>query len=92
MKTNQKCIRLSDKVCDYIDAYRGDNFSQKLENFVLDTEERRSDLLHDWEMLQAQISDKHAEMKRVQAKAQRMREVDYRMKALSDALVQLLEV
>lgn len=40
-KTNQKCVRLSDKVARYIEGYRGENFSQKLENYVLDTEERR---------------------------------------------------
>ena len=38
MKNNQKCVRLSDRVLKYIDGYRGDNFSEKLENYVLDTE------------------------------------------------------
>ena len=40
-KTNQKCVRLSDKVTKYIEQYRGANFSEKLENLVLDMEERR---------------------------------------------------
>jgi hypothetical protein len=51
MKSNQKCVRLSDRVLKYIDGYRGENFSQKLENYVLDVEERREQLTLDWERL-----------------------------------------
>lgn len=42
MKNNQKCVRLSDRVTKYIEAYRGGNFSEKLENLVLDMEENMS--------------------------------------------------
>ena len=61
-KTNQKCVRLSDRVAKYIEGYRGENFSQKLENYVLDTEERREQLVLDWERLSAEIRDKRQEL------------------------------
>ncbi len=91
-KNNQKCVRLSDRVTKYIEAYRGDNFSQKLENFVLDTEERRERLVQDWERLQAQISDKHHEMTVLQDRVKKLREVDRRLGPLVDSVLDLLRV
>ena len=44
MKVVQKSIRLTQRVYDYIEQYRGDNFCDKLQNYVLDTEERRNQL------------------------------------------------
>lgn len=90
MKTNQKCVRLSDRVTKYIEGYRGDNFSEKLENLVLDMEERRDQMVLDWERLQAQISDKYAEMRDVQERVRKVRTVDSRFKPLVDALLDLL--
>ena len=40
MKVVQKSIRLTQRVYDYIDHYRGDNFCDKLQNLVLDAEGR----------------------------------------------------
>ena len=57
MKNVQKCVRLSDRVTKYIDQYRGANFSEKLENLVLDMEEKRDMYVQDWERLQAQVND-----------------------------------
>ncbi len=91
-KNNQKCVRLSDRVTKYIEAYRGDNFSQKLENFVLDTEERREQMVQDWERLQAQINDKHQEMIAIQGRVKKLREVDRRLGPLVDSLLDLLSV
>ncbi len=88
-KNNQKCVRLSDRAVKYIEAYRGDNFSQKLENFVLDTEERREQLGQDWERLQAQISDKHHEMTVLQDRVKKLREVDRRLGPLVDSVLDL---
>lgn len=45
MKVVQKSIRLTQRVYDYIDQYRGDNFCDKLQNYVLDTEERKNQLM-----------------------------------------------
>jgi len=90
MKNNQKCVRLSDRVVKYIEAYRGDNFSEKLENFILDTEERREQLVQDWNRLQAQISDKHQEMIALQDRVKKLREVDRRLGPLVDSMLDLL--
>ena len=90
-KRNQKCVRLSDRVTKYIENYRGDNFSEKLENLVLDMEERRQQLVQDWERLQAQISDKHHEMVRIQDRVKKLREVDRRLEPLAESLLDLLK-
>lgn len=90
MKTNQKCVRLSDRVTKYIEGYRGENFSEKLENLVLDMEERREQMVLDWERLQAQINDKHVEMREVQERCKQLRTVEARLKPLVDALLDIL--
>lgn len=43
MKVVQKSIRLTQRVYDYIDHYRGDNFCDKLQNLVLDLEGRMNE-------------------------------------------------
>lgn len=90
MKNNQKCVRLSDRVTKYIEAYRGDNFSEKLENLVLDMEEKHEQLALDWNRLQAQISDKHAEMREIQERVRRMRSLDARLGPMLRELLALL--
>lgn len=90
MKTNQKCVRLSDRVTKYIEGYRGDNFSEKLENLVLDMEDRRDQLVLDWERLQAQINDKHAEMRKIQERVRKTRNVDVRLGPLVESIIALL--
>lgn len=89
-KTNQKCVRLSDRVTKYIEAYRGDNFSEKLENLVLDMEERREELVQDWDRLQAQISDKHHEMAAIQDRVKKARELDRRLVPLINSVLDLI--
>ena len=90
-KTNQKCVRLSDRVAKYIESYRGENFSQKLENYVLDTEERREQLVMDWERLNAEIQDKRQELARVRSKMQKVSETDRRFETLVTALLELVD-
>ena len=93
MKKDQlKSVRMSGKVVQYIEGYRGENFSESLENMVLDMMERHDDLVRDWDMLQAQIGDKRHEMRQIQQKVQRLREVDRRLSALVSALEDLLSV
>ena len=88
--TTQKTVRMDKQVINYIEAYRGYNFSDKLRNYVLDHEERRDQIAADWERLQAQVNDKHEEMKMLQERVRRMRAVDARLKPLMEALLQLL--
>ena len=85
--TTSKTVRLDDRVIKYIEAYRGDNFSDKLRNYVLEHEERRDQIVDDWNRLQAQVSDKHEEMKMLQDRVRRLREVDARLKPLVDAVL-----
>ena len=92
VKRNQKCVRLTDRVTKYIEQYRGDNFSEKLENLVLDMEERREQLVQEWNLLQAQISDKHHEMTVIQDRVKKLREVDRRLQPLVDSLLDLMRL
>ena len=91
MKSNQKCVRLSGRVLKYIEGYRGGNFSQKLENYVLDTEERRESLVLDWERLNAQIQDKRRELEQLRSRIQRVSQTDQRFNALVSALLELVD-
>ena len=91
MKNNQKCVRLSDRVLKYIDGYRGDNFSEKLENYVLDTEERREQLVLDWNRLQAEIQDKRRDLDTLRSRIRKLSEVDRRFTALTAALLELVD-
>ena len=91
MKNNQKCVRLSDRVLKYIDGYRGDNFSEKLENYVLDTEERREQLVLDWNRLQAEIQDKRRDLDTLRSRIRKLSEVDRRFAALTTALLELVD-
>lgn len=91
MKNNQKCVRLSDQVVKYIESYRGNNFSEKLENYVLDTEERRDELVLDWERLQAAINDKRNDLQSLRSKFEKVSQVDQRFRPLVDALLQLVD-
>lgn len=91
MKSNQKCVRLSDRVVKYIDGYRGENFSQKLENYVLDTEERREQLVLDWERLNAEIQDKRRDLAAVRSRIMKASQVDQRFQVLTAALLELMD-
>ena len=91
MKNNQKCVRLSDRVLKYIDGYRGDNFSEKLENYVLDTEERREQLVLDWDRLQAEIQDKRRDLTALRGRISKTSQVDQRFSSLVAALLELLD-
>ena len=91
MKNNQKCVRLSDRVLKYIDGYRGGNFSEKLENYVLDTEERRDQLVLDWNRLQAEIQDKRRDLDTLRSRIRKLSEVDRRFAALTATLLELVD-
>lgn len=90
LKSNRKTVRLTDKVYRYIEGYRGDNFNERLENLVLDHEERAEELRRDWQLLEAAIGDKRQELRQVQDRLRRVRNVDVRFGPLVEALQQLL--
>ena len=74
----------------YIDGYRGDNFNERLENLVLDHEERAEELRRDWQLLEAAIGDKRLELRQVQDRLRKVRNVDACFGPLVDALQQLI--
>lgn len=91
LKVNRKSIRLTDRVCRYIDHYRGENFNDKLENLVTDFEERSENYKQEWHQLQAAVADKHQELMRLQDKLRKVRMVDARLGPLVEAVLQLLK-
>ena len=92
MKNNQKSVRLSDRAVKYIDNYRGGNFSERLENLVLDYEERQEQLVMTWQRLEAEIVQKRDEVQRIQERVQQLRTIDTRLKPLADAILTLLKI
>ena len=91
-KNNQKCVRLSDQVLKYIEMYRGDNFSEKLENYVLDTEQRRDQMVLELNRLQAAINDKRKDLETLRSKVQKVSQVDQRFQSLVSAILELVNV
>lgn len=54
-KCNSKSIRISDKVLNYINAYRGNGFNEKFENIILDAMESEDDRIKTLKMYDNQI-------------------------------------
>lgn len=90
LKSVQKSVRLTEKVYKAIDGYRGTGFNEKLGNLVEDFLYQRDGLVRDWNMLQAQISDKRVELRQIRGQVEKVRNVDVRMAALVDAILTLL--
>lgn len=54
-KSNLKSIRVSDKVLDYINGYRGNGFNEKFENIILDAMDSEDCRVRTLEMYDRQI-------------------------------------
>lgn len=90
LKSVQKSVRLRPRIYQKIDEYRGDGFNEKLDNLVSDYIDKHDDLVRDWSLLQAAISDKRAELRNVQEHLRRVRNVDVRFGPLVDTLLELM--
>lgn len=90
-KSVQKSVRMTTRTYTAVEGYRGEGFNEKLANLIEDYLDRRDQLVADWERLQAAVNDKHAELKEVQTRVRKVRDVDARFKPLVDALLDLLE-
>lgn len=90
LKSVQKSVRLRPRIYQKIDEYRGDGFNEKLDNLVSDYIDKHDDLVRDWSLLQASISDKRAELRNVQEHLRRVRNVDVRFGPLVDTLLELM--
>ncbi len=89
-KSVQKSVRMTPRVYKCVDEYRGDGFNEKLANLVSDYLERRDVMVADWNRLQAAVNDKNAELKAVQTRLRKTREVEARLAPLVTALLDLL--
>lgn len=90
MRDQQKSIRMSQQVSRYIEQYRGDSFADKLENMVLDYEERKDQIVEDWNKAQAMCNDKRAELDRLRQQIKDYENVHWKLRPLLDALEELL--
>ena len=72
-KSNAKSIRLSDKVMDYILAYRGDGFNEKFENIILDAMESEDKRKRELAFYEVRIKDAR---ERYQAMCDKLRSLD----------------
>lgn len=61
-KNNSKSIRVSDKVMNYIMAYRGNGFNEKFENIILDAMESESERCDILDALDFRIEKKRNEL------------------------------
>lgn len=57
-KSNAKSIRLSDRVMNYIESYRGNGFNEKFENIILDAMESEDERIATLERYDKYIQEK----------------------------------
>ena len=89
-KSVMKSVRLTPRTAQAINEYRGDGFNEKLGNLVNDYLDKHDELVRDWEMLQAAITDKRLELRAIQRRVQQARDVEQRLTPLINAVVALL--
>lgn len=82
---------MSDRVFKYIDQYRGSNFSEKLENFVLDTEERREQMTQEWDRLQAEIVLERKQLRSIQDRVKKISQAESRMGPFVSAVLDIFK-
>ncbi len=92
MKNNMKSVRMTNEVMAAVEGYKGNGFNEKFENLVNDFIHGREKMQREIELMYAQIADKRMEMRSVQQRCQRMREVEPRLTALVNSVVALMEV
>lgn len=89
-KSVMKSVRLTPRTAQAISEYRGDGFNDSLANLVDDYLHKHDELVRDWEMLQAAITDKRLELRAIQRRVQQARDVDQRLTPLINAVLALL--
>ncbi len=92
MKNNMKSVRMSDETLETVMSWRGEGFNEKFENLVCDFARGRDQMVHEAELLQVHIGEKRDEMRRVQQRLMKMRDLEPKTAALVNAVVALMEV
>lgn len=90
-KSVSKSVRMTPRVHKAIEDYRGEGFNEKLANLVTDFLDHRDELQQDWERLNAAVADKHTELKQVQARLRKVRDIETRLQPLVDAVLDLIK-
>lgn len=86
-KYNQKSVRLSDEVLEYINSYpTGDNFSQKLENIVLYVCENENSMKERLSFLNSEIDSKLHELIDIKNNICGLRDINMKMDILLAAV------
>lgn len=60
MKNNQKCVRMSDEVLEYVTRFSGDGFNAQFENMVLYFKQSEPQLKKSLDQLNSDIKAKQA--------------------------------
>lgn len=86
-KYNQKSVRLSDEVLEYINSYpTGDNFSQKLENIVLYVCKNENSMKERLNSLNFEIDSKRQELQDIENNICGLRDISMKMDILIAAV------
>lgn len=91
-KSVQKSVRLRPEVAQCIEEQPGDGFNEKLDNLVMGYLRDREKVIREAELLQAHIADQREEMRRVQNRLRKMKDVERRLEPLQQAIIELLAV
>lgn len=86
MKSNNKSVRLDDRIYNYVIKYRGDGFNQKFENIVIDffeSENDRKKRINDLDIL---ISKRENEINSLNDKLHKMLDMSIKINAVVSKL------
>lgn len=68
MKNNQKCVRMSDEVLEYVNRFPGEGFNQKFENMVLYFKKSEPGLKKRLDALNREIQNRQAAIRALDGK------------------------
>lgn len=72
-----KSIRVSQKVLNYIETYKGEGFNEKFENIITDAMESESKRKEKIKQLDKQIADKENQYRKIMADVSKLNEIPY---------------
>lgn len=90
-KCNNKSIRLTDRVYNYIINYRGDGFNQKFENIIIDAMESEKKRNKEIYLLDDCINDRRIELDNLNKKLMKLNKIDFKMQHIINIVNELSE-
>lgn len=86
-KYNQKSVRLTDEVLDYINSYPdGDSFNQKLENIVLFVYKNEADIKKRIDFLNSEFDKKREELNKINSEIVRLKDIERKLEILVNSV------